>query len=83
MIEWKQVSVSKLIKRIEERMNFECVLIKNAIFSQTIEFELAPEVAEYAIPSYIWNNWSDEIQNCALEAFLNGNTPFNLKFDEQ
>ena len=68
MIEWKRVSVPKLIKKIEERMNFEFVLIKNAISSQTNEFQLAPEVAEYAIPSYIWNNWSDEIQNCALEA---------------
>ena len=53
MIEWKRVSVPKLIKKIEERMNFEYVLIKNAISSQTTEFQLAPEVAEYAIPSYL------------------------------
>ena len=30
---------------------------------------------------HIWNNWSFEIQNWALEAFLNWNTPFHLEFD--
>ena len=81
MIDWKRVSIQKLIKKIEERMNFECILIKNALSSQTTEFKLAPAVAEYAIPSYIWNTWSDEIQNSALEAFLNGDKPFHLEFD--
>ena len=81
MIDWKRVSVPKLIKKIEERMNFECILIKNALSSQTTEFQLAPAVAEYSIPSYIWNTWSDEIQNAALEAFLNGYTPFHLEYD--
>ena len=81
MIDWKRVSVPKLIKKIEERMNFECILIKNALSSQTTEFQLAPAVAEYSIPSYIQNTWADEIQNAALEAFLNGYTPFHLEYD--
>lgn len=62
-------------------MNFEVILIKNALSSQTTEFQLSPEVAHYAIPSYIWNKWSDEIQNSALEAFLKGKTPFHLEYD--
>ena len=81
MIDWKRVSVSKLIKKIGERMNFECILIKNALSSQITEFQVAPAVAEYSIPSYIWNTWSDEIQNAALESFLNGYTPFHLEYD--
>ena len=81
MIDWKRVSIPKLIKMIEKRMNFDCILIKNALSSQTTEFQLAPAVAEYAIPSYIWNTWSDEIQNSALEAFLNWDKPFHLEFD--
>ena len=80
MIDWKRVSVKKLIKKIEERMNFECIHIKNALSSQTTKFQLAPAIAEYSIPSYIWNTWSDEIQNAALEALLDGYTPFHLKY---
>ena len=81
MIDWKRVIVPNLIKKIKERMNFECFLTKNALSSQTMEFQLAPAVAEYSIPSYIWNTWSDEIQNAALETFVNGYKPFHLEYD--
>ena len=80
-VDWRRMSVPKLIKGIEKQMNMELILIKNALSSQCTEFELAPEVAEHAIALSTWRKWSPQVRERALKEFLLGNAPFQSVFN--
>lgn len=59
----------------------ELILIKNALCSQSTEWELDPEVAEYAVSLPIWKKWSPQVRDRALKEFLLGNPPFQTVYD--
>lgn len=76
MLDWRRLSVPKLIQEIAKEMRFERLLIMNALCQRTNELELTPKVLHYAIPQEKWNKWSSLIRDRALHDFLLGRPPF-------
>lgn len=62
-------------------MRLELLQIRNALCLQSNEYELTPDVRDYAIPSSLWRKWSPAVKDRALREFLLGNPPFHKVFD--